>query len=167
MLTGLLYNKPDDHLQFLGDCINSAKKIPSLKWDSFLDHSKKPLPAIPRVSDGPIRSESFGLSDEPAFPTFKTEPVLEMKLQTKLPAIRKDNKDDVPVNSNNNSYHGSINEYSVKEESGLTLFTNQTVIFVLGELIVLVNHILLARTIPFQSVFILSRWVGYVVCYQR
>ncbi|XP_028408341.1 adenylate kinase isoenzyme 5-like [Dendronephthya gigantea] len=136
MLTGLLYNKPDDHLQFLGDCINSAKQIPNLKWDSFLDHSKKPLPAIPRASDGPIRSESFGLSDEPVFPTFKTEPVLEMKLQTKLPAIRKDSEDDVPVESNHISYEQTVNEHFLNGESGLQFkenqFTNQTVIFVLG-----------------------------------
>ncbi|CAB3983276.1 adenylate kinase isoenzyme 5-like [Paramuricea clavata] len=132
MLTGLLFNKPDDHLQFLGDCINSAKQIENLKWDTFLDHSKKPLPAIPKTTDGPIRSEGFGLSDEPVFPTFETEPILEMKIQTKLPSIRMD--------SEHASYYVGVdeatNETVVKEGSEVpvkeNLFKNQTIIFVLG-----------------------------------
>ena len=136
MLTGLLHNKPDDHLQFLGDCINSARNIPNLKWDSFLDHSKKPLPAIPKTTDGPIRSESFGLSDEPVFPTFKTEPVLEMKIQTKLPAIRKDSKQQ--EDSNDAVDDETTNEIFVKDDIDISakenLFKNQNVVFVLGKI---------------------------------
>ncbi len=138
MLTGLLYNKPDDHLQFLGDCINSAKKISNLKWDTFLDHNKNPLPAIPRTTDGPIRSESFGLSDEPVFPTFETEPVIEMKIQTKLPAIRKDSEHE--AESIDIIDDQTVNETLVKDKSEEpvkeNLFKNQNVIFVLGKVII-------------------------------
>ena len=141
MLTGLLYNKPDDHLQFLGDCINSAKNIPNLKWDTFLDHSKKPLPAIPKTTDGPIRSESFGLSNETVFPTFETEPVLEMKLQTKLPAIRNNSKQsddliDGDASIINESFNKNNNTTDVPVKQNL--FKDQTVIFVLGKMICLI-----------------------------
>ena len=137
MLTGLLYNKPDDHLQFLGDCINSAKTIPNLKWDTFLDHSKKPLPAIPKTTDGPIRSESFGLSDESVFPTFKTEPVLEMKIQTKLPAIGADSGQQEDGNDAIDKV--AVNAIFVVKDDIDTpvkenLFKNQTVVFVLGKM---------------------------------
>jgi hypothetical protein len=136
MLTGLLYNKPADHLQFLGECINSAKEIESLKWDTFLDRSKKPLPAIPRTTDGPIRSETFGLSDEPVFPTFETEPILEMKIQSKLPGIRKDSAHDSDDVDNDQTIKETLPQtQSEGSPTQQDLFKNQNVIFVLGKII--------------------------------
>ena len=135
MLTGLLYNKPEDHLQFLGECINSARTLPNLTWDTFLDHSRKPLPAIPKANDGPIRSEGFGLTDEPLFTTrtFETEPLLEMKIQTKLPSITK----DIEHVEDNIGVDVTINKSLVKEEYALPgqddSFKKQIVIFVLGK----------------------------------
>lgn len=175
MLTGLLYNKPDDHLQFLGDCINSARNIPNLKWDTFLDHSKKPLPAIPKTTDGPIRSESFGLSDEPVFPTFKTEPVLEMKIQTKLPAIGTDNK--LQEDSNDAVDDETMNEIFVKDRMDMSakenLFKNQTVVFVLGKIMLFyfwkfffsLNNFLTINKYTIQEVFkISSVHMWYSLC---
>ena len=79
MLTGLLYHKPEDHLAFLENCISLAKTEKDIKWNSFLDVSKKPLPPIPKT-DGPIKSEA---GDE--IRTFTTEP--EMKQKQPLPPI--------------------------------------------------------------------------------
>lgn len=138
MLTGLLYNKPKDHLQFLGECINSAKTNPNIKWDTFLDLNKKPLPAIPKTTDGPIRSESYSLQ-EPSLEqkTFPTEPVLEMKIQTKLPAIKKGNGNSM---DSVDSLDGDVTtEKHISTNGGdddmpfqLKQFEKQRVIFVLG-----------------------------------
>ena len=135
MLTGLLYNKPADHLQFLGECINSAREIENLKWDTFLNHNKAPLPAIPKTTDGPIRSESFGLSDEPVFPTFETEPILEMKIQTKLPGIKKDNGYDTNDVANDEIKTTVVPNGSEGSSRKQDLFKNQTVVFVLGKIV--------------------------------
>lgn len=142
MLTGLLYNKPKDHLQFLGDCINAAKSTENIKWDTFL--GKKPLPPISKVNDGPIRSESFGFSDEPVIPTFETEPILEMKLKTKLPSIGQDrenkssdldNVDEIMIDNDNDvedfiEKEAFLHKMALEKEAGS--FKNQTIIFVLG-----------------------------------
>ncbi|XP_048587761.1 adenylate kinase isoenzyme 5 isoform X3 [Nematostella vectensis] len=79
MLTGLLYNKPEDHLAFLENCIALAKQNKDIQWNSFLDLSKKPLPPIPKT-DGPIKSEA-----DSELRTFPTEP--EMKTREPLPPI--------------------------------------------------------------------------------
>lgn len=139
MLTGLLYNKPKDHLQFLGECISSAKTNPNIKWDTFLDLNKKPLPAIPKTTDGPIRSESYSLQ-EPSLEqkTFPTEPVLEMKIQTKLPAIKKGNGNSM---DSVDSLDGDVTtEKHISTNGGdddmpfqLKQFEKQRVIFVLGK----------------------------------
>lgn len=139
MLTGLLYNKPEDHLKFLGECIDSAKNLPNLKWDTFVDLSKKPLPAIPKAHNGPIRSESYDL-DEPLFPskTFPTQPIVEMKIQTKLPPIKHENDIEDPLDNNNDYPNGEkidVADDVDKKDTELLWekqFDKQRVIFVLG-----------------------------------
>ncbi|PFX19436.1 Adenylate kinase isoenzyme 5 [Stylophora pistillata] len=122
MLTGLLYHKPEDHLAFLENCISLAKTEKDIKWNSFLDVSKKPLPPIPKT-DGPIKSEA---RDE--IRTFTTEP--EMKQKQPLPPI-------------NGTAHPSIDDddkelternilTSESEEEVEVEFSGQRIVFVLG-----------------------------------
>ena len=146
MLTGLLYNKPEDHLKFLGECIDSAKNLPNLKWDTFVDLSKKPLPAIPKAHNGPIRSESYDL-DEPLFPskTFPTQPIVEMKIQTKLPPIKHENDIEDPLDNNNDYPNGEKIDVADDVDNKDTellwekQFDKQRVIFVLGKFNILLR----------------------------
>ncbi len=38
-----MYQKPEDHIGFLGDCLSKAKKEPKINWHTFIE----PLPPIP------------------------------------------------------------------------------------------------------------------------
>ena len=53
MMTALMYKKPENHIQFLEDCLDKAKQDPKVRWHSFIE----PLPPIPKASDK-IQSES-------------------------------------------------------------------------------------------------------------
>ena len=48
-----MYKKPDNHIQFLEECLNKAKAEDQIKWNSFIE----PLPPISK-SEGPIHSEN-------------------------------------------------------------------------------------------------------------
>lgn len=122
MLTGLLYHKPEDHLAFLENCISLAKTEKDIKWNSFLDVSKKPLPPIPKT-DGPIKSEA---GDE--IRTFTTEP--EMKQKQPLPPINgmahpSIDEDDKELTEKNILTSESDEEVDVE-------FSGQRIVFVLG-----------------------------------
>ncbi|XP_078605176.1 uncharacterized protein LOC144878458 isoform X3 [Branchiostoma floridae x Branchiostoma japonicum] len=75
ILTGLMYNRPEDHISYIEDCLQQAKQsdIQNLRWDSFV--RDKALPPIPTY-DG-TRST-----------TFPTEPNMqEMHKNQVLPPI--------------------------------------------------------------------------------
>lgn len=52
MMTALMYEKPNDHIKFLEDCLQKAKVEDKVRWHTFLD----PLPDIPKTQ-GKIHSE--------------------------------------------------------------------------------------------------------------
>ena len=124
MLTGLLYHKPEDHLAFLENCLCLAKTEKDIKWNSFLDLSKKPLPPIPKA-DGPIKSEA---GDE--IRTFPTEP--EMKQKPPLPPIISSgarlsiDEDDKELTEKNILTSESEEEVEVE-------FSGQRIVYVLGK----------------------------------
>lgn len=122
MLTGLLYHKPEDHLAFLESCISLAKTEKDIKWNSFLDLSKKPLPPIPKTN-GPIKSEA---GDEVR--TFTTEP--EMKQKQPLPPINgaRPSIDDDEKELTERNILTSESEEEVEVE-----FSGQRIVFVLGK----------------------------------
>jgi len=124
MLTGLLYHKPEDHLAFLENCISLAKTEKNIKWNSFLDLTKKPLPPIPKT-DGPIKSEA---GDDVR--TFTTEP--EMKVKQPLPPINgsgpRPSIDDDEKELTERNILTSDSEEEVEVE-----FSGQRIVFVLGK----------------------------------
>ena len=122
MLTGLLYHKPEDHLAFLENCISLAKTEKDIKWNTFLDVSKKPLPPIPKT-DGPIKSEA---GDEVR--TFTTEP--ELKTRQPLPPIsgQRPSIDDDEKDLTETNILTSESEEEVEVE-----FSGQRIVFVLGK----------------------------------
>lgn len=121
MLTGLLYHKPEDHLAFLENCISLAKTEKDIKWNTFLDVSKKPLPPIPKT-DGPIKSEA---GDEVR--TFTTEP--ELKTRQPLPPIsgQRPSIDDDEKDLTETNILTSESEEELEVE-----FSGQRIVFVLG-----------------------------------
>ena len=124
MLTGLLYHKPKDPLAFLENCISLAKTGKDIKWNTFLDVSKKPLPPIPKT-DGPIKAEAA--VDEVR--TFATEP--EMKVKQPLPPINLSGA-RVSVDSDKELTEKNILTSESEEEVEVE-FSGQRIVFVLGE----------------------------------
>ena len=124
MLTGLLYNKPKDHLAFLENCISLAKTEKDIKWNTFLDAHKKPLPPIPKA-DGRIKSEAT--TDEVR--TFATEP--EMKVKQPLPPINMSGP-RVSIDSDKELTEKNILTSESEEEIDME-FSGQRIVFVLGE----------------------------------
>lgn len=123
MLTGLLYHKPKDPLAFLENCISLAKTGKDIKWNTFLDVSKKPLPPIPKT-DGPIKAEAA--VDEVR--TFATEP--EMKVKQPLPPINLSGA-RVSVDSDKELTEKNILTSESEEEVEVE-FSGQRIVFVLG-----------------------------------
>lgn len=122
MLTGLLYHKPEDHLAFLENCISLAKTEKDIKWNTFLDLSKKPLPPIPKT-DGPIKSEA---GDDVR--TFATEP--EMKVKQPLPPINV-SAPRPSIDSDRELTEKNILTSESEEEEEVE-FSGQRIVFVLG-----------------------------------
>lgn len=127
MLTGLLYNQPDDPLKFLEDCISHAKHDKNIKWDSFLDVKRAPLPPIPKA-DGPIKTES---GDRPR--TFPTEVEIKMKQADPLPPIGSLSHPSSPVNSDKELTEKNIVTSGSEIDEDVP-FSGQRIIFVLGKL---------------------------------
>lgn len=123
MLTGLLYHKPEDHLAFLENCISLAKTEKDIKWNTFLDLSKKPLPPIPKT-DGPIKSEA---GDDVR--TFATEP--EMKVKQPLPPINV-SAPRPSIDSDRELTEKNILTSESEEEEEVE-FSGQRIVFVLGK----------------------------------
>ncbi|XP_022084207.1 adenylate kinase isoenzyme 5-like isoform X2 [Acanthaster planci] len=80
LMTGLMYHKPGNHVEYMLECLNKIKddKMEAVRWNTFVDGVKgqAPLPPIPS-SDAPMERE----------PTFTTEVPLEMKRSSPLPPI--------------------------------------------------------------------------------
>lgn len=131
MLTGLLYNKPEDHLSFLEQCIAVAKSTEKndIKWNSFLDLNKKPLPPIPK-GDGPLRSEG---QDGNNMATFATEPGAEIRNKQPLPpiggrVIEYDDEKDLTEKNIVTPVDSEEEEEDVEVE-----FSGQRIVYVLGK----------------------------------
>ncbi|XP_072176266.1 adenylate kinase isoenzyme 5-like [Diadema setosum] len=81
LMTGLMYHKPENHIDYMLNCLNKVHSSPdasaSIKWNSFIEEVKRtsPLP--------PIRPDSVERQ-----PTFTTEPSLaDLKHLSPLPPI--------------------------------------------------------------------------------
>ncbi|XP_070582165.1 uncharacterized protein [Ptychodera flava] len=78
LMTGLMYYRPEDHVEYLQSCLQKAKEAghENIKWNSFVEGVKRtsPLPPI-----------TPSLSREPTFQTEASIP--EMKKTTPLPPI--------------------------------------------------------------------------------
>ena len=53
-----MYKKPENHIQFLEDCLGKAKQDPKVRWHSFIE----PLPPIPKATEK-IQSEASALGE--------------------------------------------------------------------------------------------------------
>lgn len=84
LMTGLMYYRPDDHIDYLLKCLDKVKEeqISSINWNLFIDQRRKtPLPPItPNGENGRIQS----ISREPSFVTQNT---LDSMRASPLPPI--------------------------------------------------------------------------------
>lgn len=128
MLTGLLYHKPEDHLAYLEQCISVAKNEKNnIKWNTFLDLDKKPLPPIPK-GEGPLRAEGQDLH------TFQTEPGAEIKNKPPLPPIgMQGHSIDVDDEKDLTEKNIITPEDSEEEEEVEVEFSGQRIVYVLGK----------------------------------
>lgn len=49
LLTGLMYYRPDDPIDYLEGCLKKARELggpDKVRWDTFVGHEKKPLPPL-------------------------------------------------------------------------------------------------------------------------
>ncbi|CAF93105.1 unnamed protein product, partial [Tetraodon nigroviridis] len=49
LLTGLMYYRPDDPIDYLEGCLKKARELggpDKVGWDTFVGHEKKPLPPL-------------------------------------------------------------------------------------------------------------------------
>ncbi|KAM6918566.1 adenylate kinase isoenzyme 5 [Xenentodon cancila] len=70
LLTGLMYYRPDDPIEYLEGCLNKARELggpDKVRWDTFVGQEKKPLPPL---NGGQTRRSLFRnvLPDSPNFP---------------------------------------------------------------------------------------------------
>ncbi|XP_038046579.1 adenylate kinase isoenzyme 5-like isoform X6 [Patiria miniata] len=81
LMTGLMYHKPGNHVDYMLECLGKIKdnKSEAVRWNTFVDGAKgqAPLP--------PIQSQDAPVLDRE--PTFTTEVPLEMKRSSALPPI--------------------------------------------------------------------------------
>lgn len=90
LMTGLMYYRPDDHIDYLQDCLKKIREngVDHVKWNLFIESRRKtPLPPIAGGQGG-----DNGRTDQPMMggrdPSFITEPQsLEAKKGTPLPPI--------------------------------------------------------------------------------
>ncbi|XP_030853317.1 adenylate kinase isoenzyme 5-like [Strongylocentrotus purpuratus] len=82
LMTGLMYNKPENHVEYMLNCLQkvqgSPEKTNAVKWNTFVENVKRtPSPLPPIQLDNGARQ-----------PTFTTEPSLaDMKRLSPLPPI--------------------------------------------------------------------------------
>ncbi|XP_041848681.1 adenylate kinase isoenzyme 5 [Melanotaenia boesemani] len=70
LLTGLMYYRPDDPIEYLEGCLKKARELggpEKVRWDTFVGQEKKPLPPL---NGGQSRRSLFRnvLPDSPNFP---------------------------------------------------------------------------------------------------
>lgn len=70
LLTGLMYYRPDDPIEYLEGCLKKARELggpDKVRWDTFVGQEKKPLPPL---NGGQSRRSLFRnvLPDSPNFP---------------------------------------------------------------------------------------------------
>ncbi|XP_061587038.1 adenylate kinase isoenzyme 5 [Cololabis saira] len=70
LLTGLMYYRPDDPIEYLEGCLSKARELggpDKVRWDTFVGQEKKPLPPL---NGGQTRRSLFRtvLPDSPSFP---------------------------------------------------------------------------------------------------
>lgn len=72
MLTGLLYRRPENPVEYMEKCMQEAKQIKSLTWDSFLDVqlAEKIDKPEPTISEAQLKSDVSGAYGV----IFKTQP---------------------------------------------------------------------------------------------
>ena len=74
MMTALLYNRPDDPVEFLDQCIKKAKETRNIKWDSFLDVSEtKSSSKTESTNLSGVKNDAKDVCNK----LFRTEPELE------------------------------------------------------------------------------------------
>ncbi|CAF1446892.1 unnamed protein product [Adineta ricciae] len=85
LMTGLMVNKPDDHIGFLMDSLSRCKgSKQSLKWDTFVSHNSGSHNALPPIDSTAAKSGA-------------TQPTLNN--QSKLAPISGDKSDEKPKNN--------------------------------------------------------------------
>ncbi len=54
LITSLMYDQPDDHIEYLQDCLqkikSNEKNVKSIRWDSFIDHARPRRVQTPQLS---------------------------------------------------------------------------------------------------------------------
>ncbi|XP_068605289.1 adenylate kinase isoenzyme 5 [Brachionichthys hirsutus] len=70
LLTGLMYHRPDDPIDYLDGCLKKVRELggpDKVRWDTFVGQEKKPLPPL---NGGQSRRSLFRnvLPDSPSFP---------------------------------------------------------------------------------------------------
>lgn len=62
-MTGLIYNKPEDPIDFLDGCIKTMRQTPDLplRWDSFVDTENGPVGS--REPPGKANDRPFYMKD--------------------------------------------------------------------------------------------------------
>ena len=88
-MTALMYQKPDDHIKFLEECLERVKIEEKVRWHTFID----PLPEIPKTR-GRIKSES-GRSSNTANEITLYHSRDFVKNETPLPPIGAHKKTDI------------------------------------------------------------------------
>ncbi|KAL5011338.1 hypothetical protein ScPMuIL_009889 [Solemya velum] len=100
LMTGLMYHRPADHIQYLIDCLGKVKENGStnITWSSFVDirRTKTPLPPITPPENGKRSPRS---RQKTISPTDNRSKSTEMKRTSPLPPIslQKIDLPDVPV----------------------------------------------------------------------
>ena len=89
MMTALMYQKPDDHIKFLEECLEHVKIEEKVRWHTFID----PLPEIPKTN-GRIKSESDRCSNAANETTLYHSRDF-VKNETPLPPIGAHKKTDI------------------------------------------------------------------------
>ena len=113
-MTALMYKKPDDHIQFLGECLSKVQEKPKIHWHSFIE----PLPPIPTTGDK-IHSESEQIEGNGSLPDLRKLASPPLQKTSPLPPIPKAEKsanDGVSSRINNNL----DDNLSVRNSSPLT-----------------------------------------------
>ncbi|XP_078406187.1 adenylate kinase isoenzyme 5-like isoform X2 [Cetorhinus maximus] len=116
MLTGLMYYRPDDPIEYLEGCLQRVRELggpEKVKWDTFISQERQPLPPI-----------NGGQGKKPIF---RTEPgVAPYRRYDRLPPIQA--QFSIESDSDMTESSGLIQEYDVFDPTK----TRPCIIFVIG-----------------------------------